>query len=60
MFAPSQLTHTCRDSWDRTSQLCALAQLMLDPFFRTIPGFEILIEKDWLSFGTRARERACE
>jgi len=33
---------------------------MLDPFFRTIPGFEILIEKDWLSFGTRARERACE
>ena len=46
----SVLIH-CSDGWDRTSQLSALSQILLDPFFRTINGFAILIEKDWLSFG---------
>ncbi|RHY28982.1 hypothetical protein DYB32_005556 [Aphanomyces invadans] len=46
----SVLVH-CSHGWDRTSQLCALAQLCLDPFYRTIQGFQVLIEKDFLSFG---------
>ena len=46
----SVLIH-CSDGWDRTSQLSALAQILLDPFYRTINGFALLIEKDWLSFG---------
>lgn len=31
--------------WDRTSQLSSLAQLMLDPYYRSLEGFAILIEK---------------
>lgn len=45
----------CSDGWDRTSQLCALAQLIIDPYFRTIEGLAVLIEKDWRHFGHKFR-----
>ena len=41
----------CSDGWDRTAQMCACAQIMVDPYFRTIRGFATLVEKDFLSFG---------
>lgn len=47
----------CSDGWDRTSQVSALLQLCLDPYFRTINGFMVLIEKEWTSFGFKHATR---
>jgi len=41
----------CSHGWDRTSQVAALSQLLLDPYYRTIAGLACLIDKDFLSFG---------
>ncbi|ODN73911.1 hypothetical protein L202_07419 [Cryptococcus amylolentus CBS 6039] len=48
----------CSDGWDRTAQLSAVAQIALDPYYRTFEGFKILVEKDWLSFGHKFLDRS--
>jgi len=41
----------CSHGWDRTSQAVCIAQILLDPYYRTRAGFCCLIEKDFLAFG---------
>ena len=41
----------CSHGWDRTSQVAALAQIMLEPYYRTKVGFSTLVEKDFLAYG---------
>ncbi|XP_039345371.1 myotubularin isoform X5 [Mauremys reevesii] len=52
----SVLVH-CSDGWDRTAQLTSLAMLMLDSYYRTIVGFEVLVQKEWISFGHKFASR---
>lgn len=50
MSGNSVLVH-CTDGWDRSSQLLAVSQIILDPFYRTGEGFCILIEKEFSFYG---------
>jgi hypothetical protein len=52
----SVLVH-CSDGWDRTAQLTATAQLILDPYYRTVIGFAVLVEKEWCAFGHKFDDR---
>lgn len=47
----------CSDGWDRTAGLTSLGQLLIDPHFRTLQGFCMLVEKEWCSFGHRFARR---
>jgi hypothetical protein len=47
----------CSDGWDRTAGLTSLAQMVIDPYYRTLQGFAVLVEKEWCAFGHRFAKR---
>ncbi|KAG0669071.1 hypothetical protein C6P45_004143 [Maudiozyma exigua] len=58
IFNKANILVHCSDGWDRTTQIISLVQLCIDPYFRTFKGFMVLIEKDWVCFGHKFRERS--
>ncbi|XP_055749476.1 myotubularin-related protein 7-like isoform X2 [Salvelinus fontinalis] len=47
----------CSDGWDRTAQACSVASVLLEPYYRTMKGLMLLIERDWVSFGHKFSHR---
>ncbi|ELP90169.1 myotubularin, putative [Entamoeba invadens IP1] len=53
LYNGSSILIHCRNGWDITCQLISLVLIMLDPYYRTIEGFLVLIQREWISAGHR-------
>lgn len=57
-FKGASVMLSLEDGTDLVPQIISVAQLCLDPYYRTFDGFRTLIEKEWLAFGHRFTYRS--
>jgi hypothetical protein len=50
----------CSDGWDRTSQVVALTEILMDPHYRTMEGLRVVVEREWEWFGHLFQSRCGE
>ena len=53
LAAGTSVLAVCGTGCDQSAQLAALAQLLADGHYRTLRGFALLVEKEWVAFGHR-------
>jgi myotubularin-related protein 1/2 len=53
----STVVVNCSDGWDRTPQTTSLVKILLNKFFRTFNGFQVLVNYEFVGFGHKFQDR---